>query len=384
MDNDSIAGISVSAMLDTLRQEKALWLSVASAVVFATIGEHWFDDLNRLGTVAVLFTWLFAVIMWSAFAIVRHADSLAEHLGEPYGTLILTLSVISIEVMMIAAVMITGGDNPTLARDTMYAVIMIALNGMVGVSLLLGGLRHREQQYNLQGANAFLAVIVPLAILGLVLPNYTRATDDPSFSTAQAAFMIVLSVGIYAVFLAIQTVRHRSHFLQPQRDLEASAGTSADEHSVRNLRSSPYHAVMLVLYLAPLVVLAKRLAYPIDHGIQVLGLPHALGGFLVAVLILSPEALSSTRAALSNQLQRSINILLGSALATISLTIPAVLVIGMVTGEHIVLGLTGEETVMLLVTLLVSILTFASGKTNVLQGAVHILLFLAYIMLIFD
>ena len=132
------------------------------------------------------------------------------------------------------------------------------------------------------------------------------------------------------------------------------------------------------------MVLAKSLAYPIDHGIQVLGLPHALGGFLVAVLILSPEALSATRAALSNQLQRSINILLGSALATISLTIPAVLVIGMVTGEHVVLGLTGEETVMLMVTLLVCILTFASGKTNVLQGAVHILLFLAYIMLIFD
>ena len=146
-----MAATFVSATLDVLRQEKALWLSVASAAVFATFGDHWFDDLSRLGTVAVLFTWLFAIIMWSAFAIVRHADSLAEHLGEPYGTLILTLSVISIEVMMIAAVMITGGDNPTLARDTMYAVIMIALNGMVGVSLLLGGLRHREQQYNLQG-----------------------------------------------------------------------------------------------------------------------------------------------------------------------------------------------------------------------------------------
>ena len=384
MDNKSMATIPVSAMLDTLRQEKALWLSVASATVFATFGDHWFDDLSHLGTVAVLFTWLFAVIMWSAFAIVRHADCLAVRLGEPYGTLILTLAVISIEVMMIAAVMMTGGDNPTLARDTMYAVIMISLNGMVGVTLLLGGLRYREQQYNLQGANAFLAVIVPLAILGLVLPNYTRATDDPSFSTAQAVFMIVLSVGIYGVFLGIQTVRHRSHFLQPQLDLESSVGTSADEHSVVKLRSSLYHAVMLILYLAPLVVLAKRLAYPINHGIEVLGLPHALGGFLVAVLILSPEALSSARAALKNQLQRSINILLGSALATISLTIPAVLVIGMVTGEHIILGLTGEETVMLLVTLLVSILTFASGRTNVLQGAVHILLFLAYIMLIFD
>ena len=379
-----MAGMAGSDIVSILGQEKALWVSVFSAVVFAVYGDHWFDDLGHFATVSFLFVWLFAVIMWSAFAVVRHADCLAARLGEPYGTLILTLAVISIEVMMISAVMLTGGDNPTLARDTMYAVIMIALNGMVGVTLLLGGLRHREQQYNLQGANAFLAVIVPLAILGLVLPNYTHSTDDPSFSTAQAAFMIVLSIGIYAVFLGIQTVRHRSHFLQPSLDLDDSVEGAVSEHGVRNLRSSPYHALMLVLYLAPLVVLAKKLAYPIDHGIVVLGFPHALGGFIVAVLILTPEALSAGRAALENQLQRSVNIFLGSVLATISLTIPAVLVIGMISGEHVVLGLTGEETVMLLTTLLVSILTFASGRTNVLQGAVHILLFLAYIMLIFD
>jgi len=227
-------------------------------------------------------------------------------------------------------------------------------------------------------------VIVPLAILGLVLPNYTQSTDDASFSTAQAAFMILLSVGIYAVFLGIQTVRHRSHFLQPQLELDDSVAGTVSEHSILNLRSTPYHAVMLILYLLPMVVLAKKLAYPIDHGIEVLGFPHALGGFIVAILILSPEAMSAAQAALKNQLQRSINIFLGSVLATISLTIPAVLIIGMLSGEHIILGLTGEETLMLLTTLLVSILTFASGRTNVLQGAVHILLFLAYIMLIFD
>jgi Ca2+:H+ antiporter len=373
-----------SDIVTIVRQEKAFIVSVATAVIFAVFGDHWFDDLSHLGEVGILFVWLFAVIMGSAFAVVRHADCLAVRLGEPYGTLILTLAVISIEVMMIAAVMVTGGETPTLARDTMYAVIMIALNGMVGVTLLLGGLRHREQQYNLQGANAFLAVIVPLAFLGLVLPNYTQSTDDPSFSTPQAIFMIVLSIGIYSVFLGIQTIRHRSHFLQPQLDLEGGGETSSDEHGGLNLRSIPYHSVMLLLYLLPLIVLAKKLAFPIDHGIEVLGWPHALGGFIVAVLILSPEALGAGRAALSNQLQRSINILLGSALATISLTIPAVLMIGLITGKHIVLGLTGEETVMLIATLLVSILTFASGRTNVLQGAVHILLFLAYVMLIFD
>lgn len=368
----------------TLREEKALCVSILSAAAFLVFGSQWFDRLNHYATTGVLFVWLFVVILWSAFAVVRHADSLAGRLGEPYGTLILTLAVISIEVMMIAAVMVTGGDKPSLARDTMYAVVMIALNGMVGVTLLLGGLRHREQQYNLQGANAFLAVIVPLSILGLVLPNYTQATPDASFSAAQATFMIVLSIGIYGVFLAIQTVRHRSLFVQPRRDGEGDMDEADGGHGDHGPRTSPYHAIMLLLYLVPLVVLAKKLAFPIDHGIEVLGFPYALGGFLVAVLILSPEALSAARAALNNQLQRSINILLGSVLATISLTIPAVLAIGIVSGERVALGLDGEETVMLIVTLLVSTLTFASGKTNVLQGAVHILLFLAYVMLIFD
>jgi len=380
----AVASAPFSHLLEIVNQEKSLIVSVTTAVVFVIYGGHWFDHLIHTGTASILFVWLFAVIMLSAFAVVRHADSLAVRLGEPYGTLILTLSVISIEVMMIAAVMVTGADKPTLARDTMYAVIMIALNGMVGVTLLLGGLRHREQQYNLQGANAFLAVIVPLAILGLVLPNYTLSTEDPSFTPEQSVFMILLSVGIYAVFLSIQTVRHRSHFQQPQLDLDGDLKSPGGEHGPLELHSSPFHCVMLIMYLLPMVVLAKNLAYPINHGIEVFGLPHALGGFIVAVLILYPEAVGASRAALKNQLQRSINILLGSVLATISLTIPAVLLIGMLTGEHIILGLDSEETVMLVATLLVCILTFASGRTNVLQGAVHILLFLAYFMLIFD
>lgn len=379
-----MVAVRASKSLTFLVQERALAVSMGSALVFFIAGDHWFDGLSHLGAVIVLFVWLFVVIMWSAFSVVRHADSLAVRLGEPSGTLILTLSVISIEVMMIAAVMVTGADKPTLARDTMYAVVMIVLNGLVGVTLLLGGLRHREQQYNLQGANAFLAVIVPLAILGLVLPRYTQSTSDPSFSTGQAVFMITLSVGIYAVFLGIQTVRHRGHFTQPALDVDEDRAAPSDEHTGPEPRPSAFHAVMLILYLAPLVVLAESLAYPVNHGIEVLGLPHALGGLIVAVLVVSPEAMSAARAALLNALQRSVNILLGSALATISLTIPAVLVIGMLTGEHIILGLTNEETVMLLVTLLVSMLTFAGGRTNVLQGAVHILLFLAYVMLIFD
>jgi Ca2+:H+ antiporter len=253
---------------------------------------------------------------------------------------------------------------------------MIVLNGMVGVALLLGGLRHREQTYNLQGAQAFLAVIVPIAVLGLVLPNFTRSQPGPSYSSMHAIFLIIMSVGLYAVFLAIQNVRHREYFIDP-----ASGADSGHQHSGG---SNGEHFAFLIVYLLPLVVLSKKLAIPIDHGIRVLNAPSALGGFLVAVLILSPESLGATRAAMSNQLQRAVNILLGSVLATISLTIPAVLVIGFMTGRTIVLGLEPANMILLVLTLGLSTLTFASVRTNVLLGAVHLLLFVAYVMMIFD
>ena len=370
--------------MSLLRAELPLWFSIMTAVVFALFGAQWLTGFANVAWLLLIFVWLFLAILWSAFAVVRHADCLAIQLGEPYGTLILTLSVISIEIMMIAAVMITGVDKPALARDTMFSVLMIVLNGMIGASLLLGALRYREQQYNLQGANAFLAVILPLAIVGLILPNYTQASAGPTFSKAQALALVLMTVGIYAVFLSIQTVRHRSHFTEPIDASSKNALPRVHHDSKLSPRSVPYHGILLLCYLVPLVLLSKKLALPIDHGITVLGAPPALGGFMVAVLVLAPEGLGAIHAALANQLQRAVNIFLGSALATISLTIPAVLVIGLVTGEPVVLGLEPEEAVMLITTLMVSIVTFGSGRTNVLLGAVHLLLFFTYFMLIFD
>jgi Ca2+:H+ antiporter len=366
------------------RAELPLWFSTATALLFVLFGPQWVSGLANVAWLVLVFVWLFATILWSAFAVVRHADCLAIRLGEPYGTLILTFSVISIEIMMIAAVMITGVDKPALARDTMFSVLMIVLNGMIGVSLLLGALRYREQQYNLQGANAFLAVIVPLAIVGLILPNYTQASAGPTFSSAQSVSLVIMTIGIYAVFLSIQTVRHRSAFIEPVNASSTNDLARVRNHVKLSPRSVPYHAVLLLCYLVPVVALSKKLATPIDLGITVLGAPPALGGFIVAVLVLSPEGLGAIHAALENQLQRAVNIFLGSALATISLTIPAVLVIGLVTGEPVILGLEPEEVVMLVATLLVSVVTFGSGRTNVLLGAVHLLLFFTYFMLIFD
>ncbi len=365
------------------RSELALWVGALTTVFFTVFGDALFSDLSSPLMGSLLFLWLFPVMLWLAFAVVRHADGLAVLLGEPYGTLILTVSVISIEVIMISAIMITGENNPTLARDTLFSVLMIVLNGMVGLTLILGGLRHGEQRYNLKGASAYLAVIIPLAGLGIILPRYTTSAPGGEPSTLMAVFLILMSIGLWGVFLAIQTLRHRSFFLQP--DATANGNDEADhDHGDLVVRSVGYHALLLPLSMLPIVLLSKKMALLVDHGIASLGAPQALGGFLVAILVLSPEGLAAVSAALANKLQRTMNIALGSALATIGLTIPAVLVIGFVTGKTVELGLELAEVHLLLITLLVSVVNFNAERTNVLQGFVHLILFLTYVVLIFD
>ncbi|HSB45625.1 MAG TPA: calcium:proton antiporter [Nitrospira sp.] len=364
--------------------EWPLAVSVITAALFLSFGSQWLGDLSHPAWFACMLMWLFTVILLSAFAVIRHAEVIAEQLGEPIGTLVLTLSVTGIEVMMIAAVMHGGKGNATLARDAMFAVVMIVLNGMVGLSLLLGGLRYHEQTYNLQGANAFLAVIVPLAVFGLVLPNFTVSSPGPTLSPLQTAFLIIMSIGLYGVFLAIQIWSHRSYFVLPEIEQGLMGAHRLPGQHERGGLSVRYPIGMLLAYLLPLVVLSKQLAIPINYGMHELQAPPALGGLLVAILVLSPESLGAARAALANQLQRSVNILLGSVLATISLTIPAVLLIGFTTSQIIILGLDAADMTILLLTLGLSTLTFASARTNVLLGAVHLLLFLAYVMLIFE
>ncbi len=363
--------------------EWLLLLPVGTAGLFFIYGHEWLSDLSNPVRLSAVLGWLLLVIILSAFAVLRHAEHLAARLGEPMGTVILTLSVTGIEVMMITAFMYTGSGNASLARDAMFAVVMIVLNGMVGLSLLLGGLRYHEQTYNLQGANAFLAVIVPLAVLGLVMPSYTISSPGPTYSAHQSIFLIVMSVGLYGVFLAIQNLRHRDYFVAPRSQGKRKAAL-LQLHEPSSRASVWFHTLLLIAYLLPLVVLSEHVAVPIDYTLRRWHAPPALGGVLVAVLVLAPESLGSVRAALANQLQRSVNILLGSVLASISLTIPAVLAIGFFTGSTIILGLDTVDTILLMLTFVISMLTFAVRRTNVLLGAVHLLLFLAYLMLIFE
>jgi Ca2+:H+ antiporter len=361
-----------------IRTEYPLLIALVTVGIFLAVGSNLSELTTRALPLIGVFTWLFAVILWSAICVVRHADCLAIKLGEPYGTLILTLSAISIEVVMISTAMLHGANNPTLGRDAVFAVIMIALNGLVGLSLLLGGLRYREQHYNIQGVNAYLNVIMALAVLGLVLPSFTTSTKGPTFSTEQEIFLVTVSLLLFAIFLLIQTLRHRGYFLDSTR--------TAARHSPRHLpqiRSIGFHALMLLLYLGAVIFLAEKFAVPLDNSIEEFHMPQAFGGAIIAALVLSPEGLGGINASLHNQLQRSINILFGSVLATIGLTIPAVLMIGLVTKREVALGLEAGNLPLLLLTLAVSVVTFTSRRTNALQGCIHLLLFAVFVLLIF-
>jgi Ca2+:H+ antiporter len=382
--NPSAASRPSGSLIHALRAEWILPLALATAGLFLAFGGNWLADLTNVSWFAIVALWLFVTILLAALAVVRHAEGLATLLGEPLGTLVLTLSVIGIEVAMISAVMAGGHGSPTLARDAMFAVIMIVMNGLVGVSLLVGGLRYHEQTYNFFGANAFLAVIVPLAVLGLVLPNFTVSSPGATVSPPHATFLILMSVVLYGIFLAIQTSRHRDYFLE-ENSPATSGGDQAASHSEgHEVRSVAYHTPWLLAYLILVVLLAKKIAVPINYGIEVLHAPAALGGLLVSIIVLSPESVSAVRAALHNRLQRCVNLLLGSVLASISLTIPAALTIGFMTGQTIVLGLDAADMTLLVLTLAVSMLTFAGTHTNALLGAVHLLLFFTYLMLVFQ
>ncbi|MDL2401845.1 calcium:proton antiporter [Rhizobium mayense] len=360
-----------------LREEWFLAISILTCLVVLGFEGPLLKQLADPFWLALIFLVLFAAVLGSALSVVRHADHLAERLGEPYGTLILTLAVTSIEVMAISAVMIHGENNPTLARDTLFAVVMIILNGMVGLSLLFGAWRRPEQSHNLQGANAYLGLIVPLATLSLIMPSFLYTTGGPHPSAPRQMVLGIMSIGLYGVFLMLQAGRHH-HFFAEEDELPV-------KHKARPApRSLWLHTILLFAYMGPVVFLVEELAKPIDYVIETLRAPVAFGGAVMAVLVATPEAISAVRAAAANHLQRSINIFLGSVLSTIGITVPAMLAVSYIFAHPVTLGLEGSDLVMLILTLAVSIITFASGRTHVMQGAVHLVLFVAYVLLIFQ
>jgi Ca2+:H+ antiporter len=344
-------------------------------------GLYWDPGPDWLAGLA--FAWVIVVMFWCAFGVIERAEHLAEALGEPLGTLILTISIVAIEVGLISAVMLGGDANATVGRDTMFAVVMIVLNGVVGLALLIGGLRHHEQSYNLPGALAYLIVIIPLAVIALVLPRFTTTTEAGTLSAGQAIAFALCTLVLYGIFLAVQTGRHRGFFVEPGERPEdiPHAGLPADPERRAAVRSD---TLLLVATVLPIVLLSKTLGAILDRGLVEADAPLALGGLLIALIIFTPEGVSALRAAHRNELQRTVNLCLGACLSTVGLTVPAVLMIGLVTGEDVVLGLDGTGIVLLALTLVLSMVTFSGSRTTVLEGAVHVVVFLVFLVLIFS
>ncbi|ACZ76620.1 MULTISPECIES: sodium-potassium/proton antiporter ChaA [Dickeya] len=313
-------------------------------------------------------------ILASAFSVVRHADVLAHRLGEPYGSLILSLSVVILEVSLISALMATGDAGPTLMRDTLYSIIMIVSGGLVGFALLLGGRKFATQYVNLGGIKQYLMAIFPLAVLVLVFP---AALPDGNFSVAQSIIIALISAMMYGVFLLIQTRTHQSLFVYEHED----EGDDGDPHHGKpSAHSSAWHAVWLLVHLVAVIAVTKMDSPQLEGLLDAMNAPSQFTGFLVALLILSPEGLGAITAVLRNQVQRAMNLFFGSVLATISLTVPAVTLIATLTGRTLHFALDLPHIVVMLSVLILCQISFSTGRTNVLNGSAHLALFVAYLM----
>jgi len=328
----------------------------------------------RIALALLAITLVFA----SVFAALRHAEIIAHRLGEPYGTLVLTFAVTVIEVSLIVAMMLHGDNNPTLARESVFSTVMIICGGVVGFCLTFGGLRHRQQELKRQGTNAYLAVLTALAVLTLVLPNYTLTGGQGAFSHAQLAFVGVLSVLLYGSFVYAQMGLQKDDFIEELTRPEPGRHRKSEDGIAANV-------LFLFVGLFGVVLLAEAIAVNVEDALEALDVKQAdaIAGAFIATLALMPEALAAFRASLNNELQRSLNIALGSTCATIGLTIPAVAAASMILGKELTLGLSPGDTVLLLLVLAVSMISFGTGRTTFLTGLVHLVVFGAYVFLIF-
>ena len=355
---------------------RSVWIfPVLAVLLFAgatALGFTFTPSPAGLAFAAVLLVILFGTV----FAAVHHAEMIAERIGEPYGTLLLTLAVTIIEVALIATIMLGEKEVPTLARDTVFAVVMIVCNGLVGICIFIGGLRYREQDFQVTGSNLYLSVLFVMATITLIMPNYTLTTTGPVYSAAQLGFVSIVTLILYGVFLYTQTYRHRDYFVSAAAEA-AESGTHASN------RMLVLSAVLLLVSLLAVVLLAKKFSLVVDVVSARIGAPPAFAGVLVALLILLPEGVAAIGAARRNDLQKSINLALGSSLATIGLTVPTVAVAAWALDKQLVLGLNEQGMVLLLLTFILSMLTFGTGRTNILFGLVHMVVFAVFVFLVF-
>ncbi len=329
-----------------------------------------------LGTILAVL--LVPVLFGAVFAAVYHAEIIAYRTGEPFGTLVLTAAVTIIEVALIASVMLTDPDgSPALARDTVFAVVMTVCAGLTGLCLLAGGLRYREQSYRVTGSGAYLTVLLVLTTITLILPNFTQASG-PSYAKGQLIFVGVATIALYGAFLFIQTVRHRDYFV--------ALTESEHEDGAHDVARARLVASVALLFaaLVGVILLSKKFAAVVETARLAIGAPAPVTGLVVAILILMPEGVAALQAARKDQIQKSLNLALGSSLATIGMTFPTVVAVALYLDKPLTLGLDPFSMVMLVLTLLVSTLTLGAGRSNVLYGAVHLVIFATFLFFTFD
>lgn len=316
-------------------------------------------------------------LIGAAIAAVHHAEVVAHRVGEPFGTLVLAVAITIIEVALIVSMMLAGGpDTATLPRDTIFSAIMIICNGVIGLCLLLGGLRHYEQTFHVEGANTALATLIALATLSLVLPTFTTSSTGPTYTMAQLAFASFASLVLWSAFVFVQTVRHRDYFLPIHDAADADAHASPPSN-----RLAAASFAMLLVALVAVVGLAKGLSPSIEGVVVAAGAPQSVIGIAIALLVLLPETWAAVRAAQANRLQTSLNLALGSALASIGLTIPAVALASVLMDMPLALGLAGKDLVLLVLSFAVASITLVSGRTHIMQGVVHLVIFAAFLFL---
>lgn len=322
-----------------------------------------------------------AALVVSVMVAVQHAETVAHRVGEPFGALILAMAVTVIEVALIVSLMLFGSSaQDTLARDTVFATVMIVCNGIVGLCLLAGAIRNHVAVFRVEGSSPALAVLMPLTTLSLVLPQFTTTTAGPTYSNSQLAFAGLMSMLLFGVFVFVQTIRHREHFLPHTLPSDSASGQEAPAQPPSQ-RTATAAFVLLCAALVAVVGLAKTLAPSIETAVKALGAPSSFVGVVIALIVLLPEAGAAFRAAHQNRMQISLNLALGSALATIGLTIPAIGFVAIVLGIPVTLGLPPKEMVLLFLTFAVSTITLASGRATVLHGTVHLVVFAAFLFL---
>jgi Ca2+:H+ antiporter len=351
---------------------KTPWAFIISALIALSFLAAKFAGVEIPNSIVIIV--LEALLLgFAVFGAVHHAEIIALKVGEPFGSIILALSVTVIETALIISQMASGKPEVEfIGRDAVFATIMIVLNGIVGFGLLIGAARHHEQKFSLDGSTAGLSVLGTLAGLSLILPNFTTASPGPHFSPPQLAFDGIISLLLYGIFVFVQTVRHREFF---------ATGDDVGAHAVPHTRTVLLSAIFLPLSLLVVVLMAKTLSGPIDQAIAAAGLPAAFLGVVIAVIVLLPESVAALRAAHHNQLQTCMNLALGSAIATIGLTIPTLAAYSLWSGAKLALGISPQSIALLVLTLFISSVTLATGRTNILQGAVHLVIFGVFLFL---